>query len=746
MKKLILTSTALLAFAAASFAQTNQTGVQQEAVQLRTGQGQTGIINQQQNSGTNYGNYAITVQGQQSNTGPNAANINQNGANGNGSQGNRAGITQNGGGQGLAANNALINQNGGPEGLSGGGVSSSATMGAAAEDGNFAGIAQQGTQNTATINQNNNSRRNGGEIYQNGSVNTGTISQSNGSINNDAYILQGYNGQNVIGTAVNNATATINQGRIASTDAGNGNLVPESVTASARITQQASNTTARIDQGTVGIGGTAAEGANANPTGTSNGRADGSVATVNQVAGSDFSVATIEQGVYNAESFGSQATITQSKSYNQGRISQGGSSFDLVSPAAGVGGSDQGSIARLTQNGAGTATNLNRALITQGTRGGTTLENVATLTQSEGVVNGSALITQGAGAGAFSSNDEARITQASQANTPAAIGQTGAIIIQNSSTVGGASATGRLNLGVIDQRTGVLNSTAFVLQGYATAAGANITASRNEGRVTQVNGTGLRAIVQQGANAIFNTPVVANPAGTPAVIATYTDLFTSTVAVPDGTAIATPLGNIATNNIGTIQQDGGTNHSAQIVQNGRFNRALINQGGAGTNNNVSAIIQAEGSDRASAEILQNAGQNNVARITQFSGSDTDNSGTGNFARIQQLTGSNNVAVVQQGRPLSVSQSSSNDNTFDLIQNGSNNSVRFLQTGNRNYASITQQGNNNVVRGQGAQFASQQGYGNRLVLTQSNGTNQTQLVFQNTQVGNNLTATQMQSGN
>lgn len=319
MKKIILTSSALLAFAAASYAQAiNQAGQQQYAQHNQFGANQTGTISQVQNTSdpnrANYGNYAISFQGTPNNTGINNLTINQN----EGSQGNRAGVSQSGG----PGNNATINQNGGQDGLSGGATSMSATIGGRGEDGNFAGISQIGAANTAVINENNNSRRNNAETYQNGTNNSATTNQSNNAISNTAFVYQGFTGMNKVGTAVNNATATITQGKANANDVGS-QVLSEAVGSTATITQLASNVTATINQGTLGVAGGA-------------GRADGVNATITQSAVQ--AMATINQGTGSGEAIGSQATINQSAVANSAVIFQG----------FGPTGSDNQSVATIT--------------------------------------------------------------------------------------------------------------------------------------------------------------------------------------------------------------------------------------------------------------------------------------------------------------------------------------------------------------------------------------------------------------
>ncbi len=683
MKKVILTSAALIALASATYAQViQQVGQQQFAQHNQFGQNQNGTINQVQNAvdpnRSNYGNYAITFQGTPNNTGANTLVINQN----DGSQGNRAGIGQSGG----PNNSATINQNGGIDGLSGGATSTSATIGAPGEDGNFAGISQIGAANTAAINENNNSRRNKAETYQNGNGNTATSNQSNNSVSNTALVMQGFTGQNVIGTAVNNAVAQIQQGKAAAGDVSGGSAVPEAVGSTAMITQTASNVIAQINQGGVFTGGGA-------------GRADGVDARITQSAvGAN---ALVLQGTTGGEAIGSKVVITQAATNQVAIVSQG----------TGLNGSDNQSTATITQNGAsGVAASI--ASIIQGNAGGASDRDQATITQTTGVANGNALIFQGNGVGSYSSGDIATISQ-SGVNVTAFINQ--------NSTLGTGESNGRDNNASITQSTGVTNGLAVIAQGVPVAAGDILQNNRNTATITQTAGTGGRAKVQQGG-----------------LGATFVDAAGGAFGLVglNGTPVAL-AGTVSNDNVGTITQTSGDNHNANIFQNGRFNTATVTQ--ANGNAHQALIVQTSNSQRASATINQTStGTGNAATILQFAGSNADGQGAfGNIATINQVAGSNNVAFVQQG--IQGGSTSSNDNMATVTQNGSGNFARFLQVGNNNMVNITQNGNNNQVlnlAGDPGSYGSQQGYNNRLTLVQEGGN--VGVTFKYTQIGNNNT--------
>jgi hypothetical protein len=711
MKKLVLTGAALVALASATYAQVvQQVGQQQFAQHNQFGANQTGTIQQVQSAGdpnrTNYGNYAITFQGTPNNTGANTLIIRQN----DGSQGNRAGIGQSGG----PNNSATINQNGGLSGLSGGATSTSATIGAPGEDGNFAGISQIGAANTAIINENNNSRRNKAETYQNGNGNTASTNQSNNAVSNTAFVYQGFTSQGVTSAAVNNASATIFQGKVNAGDVSTGSAVPEAVGNTAVITQTASNVTASIAQGS----GSLIPGFSTNP-----GRADGVDARITQSA--TLTIARIDQGTGNGEAIGSKATVTQTATNQLAQITQG---FGAL-------GSDQGSTATVVQNGASGVAGSN-AYISQGVNGATD-QSQASITQTGSVANANAQIFQsvnlfGAG-GTYSSGDKASITQSGQ-GVAASITQNGR------NTAGGGESNGRDNNATITQGAGVvgnagvtasIGNNGFDINGAATGVavisqgasqgGDILQTNRNAATISQVAGTGLRAKVQQGGLGATFTDAAGNGFG-------LTGL--------NGTPV-TLVGTIANDNSASITQTSGDNHNANIFQNGRFNSATVTQQNG--NAHQALIIQTANSQRASATINQtSSGTGNAATILQFAGSNADGQGAfGNIATINQVAGSSNVAFVQQG--LQGVATSSNDNVATITQNGSGNFARFLQVGNNNMVNITQNGNNNQVlnlAGDPGSYGSQQGYNNRLTLVQEGGN--VGVTFKYTQIGNNNT--------
>lgn len=194
MKKVFLTGAALIAFAAAGFAQNqatvNQVGNAQSAVQNQTGNHLQSTISQDKQEGTNVGNFAGTYQTGTGEAG-NQAIVDQN----NGAKSNRAGLTQSSG----TGNVGKITQsdNSGDGALPVTAATTAADVKAAG--GNWGGILQQGSGNADTyIIQGNTAKKNFGEIYQYGDDNRQTsIDQSNNSTNNEAIIKQGTSGAGV---------------------------------------------------------------------------------------------------------------------------------------------------------------------------------------------------------------------------------------------------------------------------------------------------------------------------------------------------------------------------------------------------------------------------------------------------------------------------------------------------------------------------------------------------------------------
>ncbi len=199
MKKISLTGFALLAFAAASFAQSptnsatlQQNGNNQTALQIQTGNNLKSTISQDRKEGVNGGNFAATAQTSTGAAG-NEATVTQNLT----SNSNRGYVTQLGG----VGNKGSITQSNNSGGLGAVVTPLSSPEDVKALGGNWAGIWQQGNNNMSTeIIQNDVSKGNFAEIFQFGSGNLSTgINQSIYSSNNTAKINQGQLGSGVSG-------------------------------------------------------------------------------------------------------------------------------------------------------------------------------------------------------------------------------------------------------------------------------------------------------------------------------------------------------------------------------------------------------------------------------------------------------------------------------------------------------------------------------------------------------------------
>ncbi len=247
MKKLLLSGAALF-LATVSFAQnvvtTTQNGTSQTATANQSGSSLTATISQVGSTTGNTNNQGVTFQ---TGTGHSAL-INQN----NGSTYNRAGIGQVNGTSVSGANSATISQSDGAGGTS---MQTGVPASAVGTEGNWAGVAQTGGGNRASIVADGvGTKANFAETWQKGNTNTARTSQSNGSINT-AEIFQGDDtrGGSRAGTSVEvtSNTAVITQGRI---NPASQNFTPgvaaESVSNTATITQIADgNNALRLARG-----------------------------------------------------------------------------------------------------------------------------------------------------------------------------------------------------------------------------------------------------------------------------------------------------------------------------------------------------------------------------------------------------------------------------------------------------------------------------------------------------------------
>jgi len=333
MKKVLLTGTALLAFAAAGFAQTNttttnQAGDKQTAVQTQTGNYLTSTVTQDKGASSNFGSFAATRQVSVGSDG-NQATVEQKNA----SNSNRGYVTQITG----TGNVGTITQNNNSGALASGAIAvTDATSAAAvkAAQGNWAGILQSGSNNkTTSINQSDFSSTNFGEINQFGSTNGKTlIDQSNRSSGNTAKIDQGTASAGVTAskaTILQQSSSRNNQAFIAQ--------IADNNTAAVTQNESSVSNVANVSQsGTYGIA-TVNQGQDANfnkatVTQDTKGFYGGkyNTATINQTNLSGQNAATIEQhGIYEVATInqaysavGNEATIQQQGYASRASISQ----------------------------------------------------------------------------------------------------------------------------------------------------------------------------------------------------------------------------------------------------------------------------------------------------------------------------------------------------------------------------------------------------------------------------------------
>ena len=333
MRKVLLTGAALMAFAAAGFAQNTTiytgTGTGQTSTQNQTGNGLKSTVKQGSSLAADQGNSSFTDQFGKANTATVTQDL--------GAKNNRAGMLQTGGSatvNGVDGNTADITQ----QTNSGGTATRSGVFGkdATAGEGNWAGILQGQKGNKSTVSQSNGSSSNFGEIYQTGSNNgQGTASsfagglpvtisvnppplktaivQDNNSVGNAALIKQaGNNGGAVVnqsnGSSQNEATVDQQTG-------GNGNQ--------AAISQDGTDGSSALNKATVTQIGTFGY---ANIVQSENSNNNQATVTQNEsnVPGSS-SIAEVEQ---RNNSYGNMATISQTGLYENAAVYQNDNSHD----------------------------------------------------------------------------------------------------------------------------------------------------------------------------------------------------------------------------------------------------------------------------------------------------------------------------------------------------------------------------------------------------------------------------------
>ena len=308
MKKLLLSGAALF-LATVSFAQnvvtTTQNGTSQTATADQGGSSLTATISQVGSTTGNTNNLGVTFQ---RGTGHSAL-INQN----NGSTYNRAGIGQVNGTSVSGANSATISQSDGAGGTS---MQTGVPASAVGTEGNWAGVAQTGGGNKASIVADGvGTKANFAETWQKGNTNTARTFQSDGSINT-AEIFQGDDtrGGSRAGTVseVSNNTAVITQGRTSPADPNNATQPSASVSNTATVSQFSDGNNALISQGGL-----------SNFYNPALGRATSSSATILQQAGAGGHDAQIYQGTEGGKSNRDQASIVQIGTTNSATTVQG---------------------------------------------------------------------------------------------------------------------------------------------------------------------------------------------------------------------------------------------------------------------------------------------------------------------------------------------------------------------------------------------------------------------------------------
>jgi trimeric autotransporter adhesin len=575
MKKVILTGIALMAFAAAGFAQNtstlNQNGNSQTGNVVQTGN--LLISNIQQTSAgaiINQGNYAATSQkpGFTQPANKDEAYINQ--------VGNKSGFASIGQEGGAAGKNvATINQKNNTGG-SGTTITAASAPGAPLAQGNTpnpAGIAavkaaggnyangyQQGhnqtltisqndgsagnyadvrqdnygTGQTATINQNNVSTNNSATTNQFGDANALTVSQSNKSSDNKATVRQGFSGA-VGGPNSFNAVATVEQngtGINASTDntatvAQNGVFV-----GTATIRQNAGvDGDSKFNKGTINQIGNSDVG-----TINQNNRSNNNEATLTQ-AGFGGHTATVNQnGSPTGVSSTNKAVVGQTGVLNQATVNQLG--IDINAGGVGNSNNNQAFVTQAGQN--------NKAFVNQNDG---SFSNVATVNQAGGGAGDLATIDQNTNA----YTNAATINQGSLStggNTASVLQQNtfsngGTATINQNTTIGGGGNVGALVQGTPGAGT----------QSNGNAATLSQQGSFNQARLEQIDDLNTASITQTGNYNIVRN--VSGAVGSFAVQNGTSNTLTITQTSPGGAGL---VGNIA--NVSQI----GNNNGSVITQ------------------------------------------------------------------------------------------------------------------------------------------------------------------------------------
>ena len=538
MKKVILTGMALMAFAAASFAQNvstvNQNGNSQTGNATQSGNLLTSGI-QQTSTGavTNSGNFARTNQGVQPILFPsinNEAFINQIG-----SKAGVATIGQEGGSGG--ANSATINQKNNTGGNATAVFTAAEaayvpanpaantpvnTAGAAAvraAGGNYANAYQEGGKETVVINQNNESAGNYADSRQDNYNNASssqqvTIDQNNTSTNNTATANQfGDNNKLEISQSRNSAgnTADVRQGFSGAVGGPNTSGATATVEQNGILAGSAStdNTATILQRGTTANTTTATINQNAG----ADGRSESNTADITQTGG-EKGTATISQ---NNLSYSNKATVAQSSASlgSDATVKQNDFAHDntVLVNQSGTGG-HTANVTQAGTPGSSLSSDNNKAEVRQtGSTNAATVDQLGKDINSGGqgrsYFNKSFVTQSGANNRSFveqndySYNNLSTITQAGGGAGDLATTKQNTNSFNNTATVAqGSLSTGGNTASILQQQTfdegGLLGNTASIKQNVTVAGGLN-TADIIQGKLTN-SGIGSGAGQYSNAN------------------------------------------------------------------------------------------------------------------------------------------------------------------------------------------------------------------------------------------------------
>ena len=553
MKKVLLTGTTLFAFVAASYAQNtstvNQNGNQQRASATQTGNLFKSNIQQTSSSSvTNQGNYAETTQRQGKSS---EAFINQIG-----SKSGYAKVIQEGGNSG--ANVITVNQKNNTGG-SGTLPTATATPGdVTAAGGNYAFGYQNGSNQTATINQNTGAKGNQATVDQAnfGSAQTIVIDQNNSSTDNKATAGQAGGGNAAsISQSTNSRSNTTEVVQGISTFYGG----PNSYNATATVEQNGSvgalsfSNNATIKQLGVSSGAVATIRQNAFTDASGNNAAsvsnEGSITQTN-----DGNAGTIDQ---NNGSIRNKATISQDAANGSATVNQSNNATDNVATLKQISGSGLkvdvqqtygANRNTTTTNQYGTnseisveqvASSDNKATIDQGAASTTSANNKARVYQKDGSQKGEITISQN-----LTKDGTANYAQVEQAYPSGT--STG-----NKATIGQEGSRNVTRLG----QTGTGNHVAMISQtGNNNLVQGPGTSLYEVGPMATQKGEGNKMTVSQtspdGTNtAVFNTANLSQDGLTNTINLTQTATTVNNIST---------LSQIGTNNLTTVTQTGMT--------------------------------------------------------------------------------------------------------------------------------------------------------------------------------------------